>query len=256
MKRIIFLFSILFFVSCTASHYVQNEINHEIGNNTEFDSTVVYWGNESQFLNTSFCNYLMNNEYINGLLISNESNAEKFYSAYKDKFPNSILNNCTGHWRDFINKHTELNTYYLGEPKATELWYDVQAPEQILTFGDSLLVDEPDVDLLDEYSNNSFHVTYSNYRNYLKIFGNRINIPGTDQIWAWKYLDAKFRNRFDHIWIHITLNEDDFQLLIDEIKSLNRNRKFKVMLYGGDDDITPQQAIESLNLFFNLWSKK
>lgn len=194
--------------------------------------------------------YLQRN--IDGLLITNQSESEKLYNGIK--FPKSLLNLTTGHWREFLGRYSELNnSLYLGEMKTTQDYYiknkstfeSVEGELQLLTHGKNVLVDEPDIDILREYKKYNCKVTFSNYRWYIKVLGFRIPIPFTNQLWAWKILEKEFGDRFDSVWIHIKSNRRDFYKLT---KWANGHNK-RIMLYCGDGDMANGELMDLLYKF-------
>ena len=127
-----------------------------------------------------------------------------------------------------------------------------------------LLVDEADLEYLKEYKKYRCEVTFSNYRNYFRIkpwkwianlIGHtdpqgywRITIPFSSQIPVWDKLNTLFPVRFKKVWIHIKLNVNQFDKLIQWAKI---NHK-QIMLYSGDLDITEDEFVNNFTKFIQI----
>ena len=113
----------------------------------------------------------------------------------------------SGYWQ---RKFGRVRKYYIDESIVNGRYKE----HNLLHDNPSIVFGEPDKDFLLQYKKNTCQVTYTAYREYIKIFGIRIPLFWTNQIKTWEWLEKEFGNRFKVCWINIDMNKKDYDKLI------------------------------------------
>ena len=225
---------------------------------------IILWSRDKEYQSAIFRQWCLDNEHITGLVISNESEAEKFYLANRDRFPMSYHNITTGQtpyhffYPDLIK--------YIGEPRSTFdlykkdklTWATCNVLGNIMRYKRFCIVDEPEIRLLKDIKHYECNMSLSSYRNlicsiplfrFMQLWFriDKIRIYGrNNQLKHWKEIDKLFPTRQTSVNIHLAKNEKDFDILI--IYALETNKR--IVLYCADE------MEYNYELFFNALSRQ
>ena len=174
-------------------------------------------------------------ENIDGIVIDHSDSSKIYYNTHK--LPKSVLMIGEVWSYIFIKKYPEIKTFYIDESIVNKRFTEHEALHNTkdIVFG------EPDRDFLLQYKDYKCQVTYTAYREYIKIFGLRIPLFWTNQIKTWEWMQKEFGNWFKVCWISIDKNKNDYQELIQWAKDHNK----EVWIYI-EDKVTVDEAIKTL----------
>lgn len=147
---------------------------------------------------------------IDGIVLDNDDASKNFYDNNKEKLPNSVLLIGESWSMYFVNKYKEIKKYYIDEPISNghgKDYLDQWAMRGKTVFG------EPDRDFLLKYKDVNCKVSYSAYREYIKIFGIRIPLWWTNQMPTWEWMQKEFGDKFSVCWIK--KGQKDFDKLVE-----------------------------------------
>lgn len=215
---------------------------------------IVLWAKDKTYTDEKFQKYILGQNLISGIFISNQGEAEKFYKEHKERFPNSIHNLGTGElW--YHNEYKELPVKYVGESLGTldeyfkgKLVYEAcNVESNIYLHNRNMIIDETEIYYLILAQrltfNNNFRVSLSSYRNVLFSFPlpkflqplfmlNRLRIYGwKSHLSELKKVDAQFKARHKNMNIHLHLSRKHFPELIKYAIETGKT----IMLYAGDE---------------------
>jgi len=173
----------------------------------------------------------------NGMVIDHNADSKIFYEEHRAKLTKSVLLVGESWSKVFTDKYPEITDYYIDESMVNGKFnfHSREHDNPKIVFG------EPDLDYLRKYKPFKCQVTFTAYRDYIKIFGIRIPLCWTNQINVWKKMQTEFWDRFNVCWISINKNKKDYEKLIEWAYSNGK----EIWLFV-EDNVTKEELTEAL----------